>query len=288
MKRLQVVTALLIVVGALGMVLASGGGALKPMHVVHHEQDIDCETCHEAAWTSQAATDNLLPEKEVCADCHDVEDAEECGLCHVDVDDPQGYSHGSVVAQLFPHATHVEGGMSCADCHGKATQEPVLPEKPQCRGCHATVSGYEDCRVCHARDEELVPASHTPEWISFHGIDAGWDQGACETCHTQTDCQDCHAGDNVRPRSHPLGYVFNHALEARANEILCITCHEDQSYCTSCHIAEGVVPQNHSRSDWRFGGAHGEEALFNMESCVACHDAGTDDPSCVGSGCHVP
>jgi cytochrome c551/c552 len=49
-----------------------------------------------------------------------------------------------------------------------------------------------------------------------------------------------------------------------------------------------VVPQSHSLGDWvnfsAGGGRHAEEALFNMESCVACHDAGTDDPSC--TRCH--
>jgi hypothetical protein len=84
-----------------------------------------------------------------------------------------------------------------------------------------------------------------------------------------------------------LGYAFNHALEANANEILCVSCHEDQEFCTSCHAAEGVVPKNHSRADWVRvvgGGGHAEEAQFNMEGCVACHDAGSEDPLCVR--CH--
>jgi hypothetical protein len=253
-------------------------------HVV--DMELGCDACHAEAESSVRGTDDLLPGKDVCADCHDVDDEEECGLCHVDADDPQGYAERHVLVDKFPHASHVTAGMTCSNCHGDPAGDPVMPAKSQCRSCHVTASNYSDCGVCHIEGEHLVPSSHTPGWESLHGIEAGWESGSCLNCHAQVDCQDCHAGDNVRPRSHPLNYAFNHALEARSKEVLCANCHLDQSFCADCHVAEQVLPYNHSRADWLLptGGRHAEEAMFDMENCIACHDAGAGSPSC--AQCH--
>jgi hypothetical protein len=91
----------------------------------------------------------------------------------------------------------------------------------------------------------------------------------------------------VRPRVHPLDFAFDHALAARGNEAACMTCHEDRETCASCHAAENVLPEDHSRADWASGsggGRHAEEGRFDIESCVACHDTGTEAPTC--SPCH--
>ena len=109
--------------------------------------------------------------------------------------------------------------MDCAACHGATdAAEPQLPTMALCRTCHATASGGADCALCHAASETLRPASHTTDWSAFHPTPARLDQASCGDCHTQQDCQDCHAGDNVRPRVHPLNYGFNHALDARSGE----------------------------------------------------------------------
>ena len=162
--------------------------------------------------------------------------------------------------------------MVCADCHGSASA-PVIPSHETCRGCHPTASGLGDCGVCHAAGEPIVPADHVPQWLAYHPVDAGWDQDRCTECHTQSDCQECHSGDNVRPRTHALDFAFTHALVARSNEAQCTSCHQDAGFCSSCHLAERILPQNHSRGDWVFGrggGRHAEEARFDLESCIAC------------------
>ncbi len=41
-------------------------------HDVHFENEVECATCHEGAADSQAASDRLLPDMDVCADCHDI------------------------------------------------------------------------------------------------------------------------------------------------------------------------------------------------------------------------
>lgn len=259
-------------------------------HALHvTDMEMECDTCHAVAWTSKRGTDVLRPEKAICADCHDVEDFDACGTCHVDGDDPAGYAEIEVKVDLFSHAAHVEAGYECAACHGAdpAALRP-MPTKAECRSCHVTASDLQDCGVCHSAGAEYVPSNHGPGWEWWHGVEAGHDSQACSNCHAQVDCQDCHSGDNVRPRSHALNFAFNHAVQARANETECATCHSDASFCSSCHVAEQVLPRNHSRADWVMpsgdGGAHSIEATFDIEGCVACHDAGPDSPIC--ANCH--
>ncbi len=66
----------------------------------------------------------------------------------------------------------------------------------------------------------------------------------------------------------------------------CATCHEEPSFCVSCHVTEGVLPENHSRADWvsSDGGRHAEEARFDMDGCVACHGETGGSPVC--ADCH--
>lgn len=261
---------------------------IRSVHAPHAASDVTCDVCHAAAATSRAGTDDLLPKEEVCAECHDVKDASACGTCHVEPAAPLSSPRITNVAAKFPHETHLAQGLACADCHGPAEEgaEPALPDKGTCRACHATASALSDCAVCHAESETVRPASHTPGWSSLHGVEARVARAACENCHTQTDCQECHGGDDVRPRVHRLNFGFDHALEARGNELACATCHEDRSWCAACHAAERILPSDHSRAGWVLadGGHHAEEARFDLESCVACHDAGADAPTC--ARCH--
>jgi hypothetical protein len=256
-------------------------------HPVHASNTVPCETCHAAA-TSRAGSDNQLPAMDVCGDCHAVTDAQQCGTCHTRPDEPGPAPRRTTLAQKFPHATHLDAGMECATCHGATdAAEPQLPTMALCRTCHATASGGADCALCHAASETLRPASHTTNWSAFHTTPARLDQASCGDCHTEQDCQDCHAGDNVRPRVHPLNYDFNHALDARSGDVTCTACHEDPQYCQACHLAQRIMPENHSRADWVVaagGGRHAEEGNLDLESCVFCHDAGAAAPVC--AQCH--
>jgi hypothetical protein len=257
-------------------------------HAKHHENEVPCETCHAGAAASRAGVDHLLPTMETCGGCHDIADTMQCGLCHTRPEDARSSEKITTVAQKFPHATHVDRGMTCGECHGSTAKgEPALPEKALCRSCHETASDGSDCALCHAAEEPLRPISHSTGWLSLHAVDGRVNAASCENCHTQKECQDCHAGDNVRPRVHPLSYVFGHALDARSNELACAACHEDRDFCASCHAAARVLPRDHARADWVdpvSGGRHAEEGRFDMESCMACHDAGTEAPVC--ADCH--
>lgn len=288
MKRLTwTIVAVLAVALAGTLVSGSKPDQIRAAHPVHAGQGLTCDGCHPARG-SHAGSDNLLPAMDKCAECHDVTEAAGCGTCHTNPAEPAVAARVTSVAQKFPHAAHLGAGTDCAACHGPTeAAEPRLPEKAVCRTCHETASGNTDCRVCHAESEELLPGSHTKGWISQHGVEARVDQARCADCHTQKSCDDCHAGDNVRPPTHPLDYDLNHALDARSGELTCSGCHEDPQYCQECHRARHVMPQNHSRADWllaRGGGRHAEEGEFDLESCASCHDAGTSAPIC--AECH--
>lgn len=280
----------LVLIGA----LATGGAAAAEPdaiifpHDLHFEAGVDCATCHGDLTAAAAEARSLRPEMATCGECHDVDDDKNCGLCHANVDEAGDYPRRSYGAARFAHGPHLDRGLDCAVCHGAAAAaRPTIPAKPDCRKCHETADDYADCGLCHAPGFVLRPAGHGPDWMSHHGAEARFDDMACAQCHSQTTCQECHAGDNVRPRSHALNYAFNHALDARGNAMDCATCHAEPRFCSDCHAAQHILPSDHSAAGWLSlsgGGRHASEGLFDIESCIACHDAGSQDPTC--ARCH--
>ena len=257
-------------------------------HDLHFAEDVDCLSCHDGLTEGTDPSDRHYPDMDVCADCHDTDDEESCARCHTNVDEAGYYHRRDYGAALFLHAPHLAQGLDCAYCHGDpALPRPLMPGKPDCRLCHETAEDLADCRLCHSRSFSLRPPNHSSSWLHLHGPGARFEQEVCAGCHTQGGCRECHAGDNVRPRSHDLNYAFNHALDARDNSLQCTTCHADPAYCSSCHVAERILPSDHSQGDWintTDGGQHAIEGMFAMETCIACHDAGAGEPSC--ARCH--
>lgn len=257
-------------------------------HGTHFEADVECVACHEGAAASSSSADRILPEMSVCADCHDVEDEANCSQCHTSPDEAGQWNGRAPLNARFSHSAHLAQGQECGRCHGDpAAAQPHLPAKADCRVCHVTADDYADCGVCHANPERPVPASHRNDWMTGHALDAQSNSGLCFQCHTETGCQECHGGDNVRPRSHGLNFVFGHAVVARGSEMECATCHSEPEYCSSCHLAERVMPRSHSSGGWvnsADGGRHALDAPFEMENCIVCHDNGGDSPSC--TTCH--
>jgi hypothetical protein len=275
------------------VMMATAVGAQTPdriivPHDLHFENDVECAVCHEGVEASTDAVAAHRPDMDVCADCHDVDDDDTCSMCHSDLDTAGEWTPPVPAARLFSHAAHIDSGMDCAACHGAATAPmPMIPAKARCRDCHETADEYTGCRLCHAANEDLVPDNHRVGWDYAHGLQADLQKNRCDACHGPSTCSVCHAGDNVQPRVHDLGFAFSHALQARGHEFECASCHQDQQDCVACHRAEHVLPQNHSRADWMRtsdGGNHAIEARFDIEGCIACHDAGAADPIC--ARCH--
>lgn len=285
-----ILTVTLLAVGAAGAVAAE---AVQPdrlvmPHRTHFEAGVECATCHAGVAESRRARDNLRPGMDICGACHDVADDKGCAMCHTNVDAIGTAGRPAFPAEKFAHAAHLDRNMACAACHGDpAAAAPRLPAKPDCRACHATVDDYGDCRLCHADGADLRPATHGAFWANRHGGQARENEALCATCHTQTTCQACHAGDNVRPRTHPLNFAFDHGIKARGNEQDCASCHGEPEFCSSCHVAERVLPDSHSRAGWvrlPDGGRHAVDGVFEIESCIACHSDGKGAPTC--AACH--
>lgn len=281
--------------------LVPGGTAEDGVRFSHrlHMEDVGavCEDCHEAASGSLTGADNLLPDHDVCSACHEVEDLDECGTCHKNADDPEGLVYITDFSTLFPHATHLEGGFGCADCHGgiETAEEGdgvALPGMARCVDCHDDRVVSVECETCHEEGVSLIPSTHEVSWARTHGAQArenavsAHGDMTCQTCHDDAFCQDCHEGENLDRLSHPLNYEFTHALDVQSGAVSCTTCHTDSQFCADCHAENQLMPHSHTVG-WvnpLDGGRHRIEALNDLDTCIACHE---DDAEITCGGCHV-
>ncbi|MEJ2637706.1 MAG: cytochrome c3 family protein, partial [Calditrichia bacterium] len=266
------------------------------LHVV--ENGMDCVTCHSAAETSTSGTQNLLPDMEVCGQCHDVESEDNCKLCHTNVENPQPAPRVENYNILFSHKQHLTAGLNCMTCHKEVAQqtnvEPyVLPDMAFCMTCHEERAVSTNCRTCHTPNERLKPLNHGPNFLHVHGDLASLPRQDvqtaqnCNLCHAINFCEKCHEGDNLDRTSHPLNYAFTHSLDARGKEHTCTTCHTDRSFCADCHVEYLVMPQNHTLG-WAIpyvGGQHVNEAQSDLGNCLSCHEQNAEQ-TCQKSGCH--
>ncbi|HFE64312.1 MAG TPA: hypothetical protein ENK14_07860 [Caldithrix sp.] len=273
---------------------------LKFSHKLHVlENDLECTTCHETAKESKAGSANLLPTMETCGNCHDVESDENCKMCHSDPENPRSVPRIESYSELFSHEKHLATGMTCISCHQEVTQleqpQPyLLPTMTICINCHQLKKANISCNTCHKPGENLKPVTHGINFIHAHGDLAkssaavGPKEKNCNLCHRVSFCQDCHEGDNLDRRSHPLNYAYTHSLDALGKERECSTCHTERAFCIECHQQNLVMPHNHTLG-WAIpnvGGRHREVAETDLENCMGCHTEQDAEITCQKSGCH--
>lgn len=265
-------------------------GQEKPQfsHKTHQEAEVECATCHEAA-TSKAPTDVLLPPMETCYQCHDQGSFGEFSY-HENVPPlVTGY-----IAK-FNHEIHLAQELKCEKCHGDVEKSEVmtrhyLPKMTQCVTCHQVSDQVGYCNTCHASQEDLRPTNHKLlTWKSAHGIESQQHLTDCMLCHTSHACAECHEGDNLDHKVHPLNYRFNHSIFAQGNKQTCLTCHEEQTSCNSCHREMMVLPKSHGFVNWSNtrkgdGGKHARTAKMDLDYCLSCHSDQHGDPIC--AQCH--
>ncbi|RJP76421.1 MAG: hypothetical protein C4524_10110 [Candidatus Zixiibacteriota bacterium] len=187
------------------------------------------------------------------------------------------------------HQVHVtEQNMSCQDCH-----EPNLQiNREFCVNCHAAteVDGLVEAfrENTAGLNRPPLPPDHTIDFRRQHGQDASLQPEWCTRCHAQRFCLDCHEGENLQGRIHPLNFRFTHPFSVLDQESECLTCHETREFCVDCHRQQRVLthPLGAGWANVTTGGAHAGEAEANLESCLSCHDLGLDDPTCIRPGCH--
>ena len=283
-------------------------------HRAHVLKGIACVQCHAAAAASVQTTPADFPAPASCVTCHtQPHDTHNCADCHGRQQDRDG----AVQAKLhlrFSHRDHAATTPGrCTRCHNSvlAGDGPLRPTMATCLSCHEhrTAWATRSCSPCHLRMEAegTRPESHIVHGRDFmkrHGMAAASSRDLCSSCHTESECAQCH-GVNVpalpsvwhfddprRPDMHAAGFFARHSLEARQDPALCATCHQDQSNCRRCHDKQHLLEVSPTRGsphppDWvgtrGTPNLHGREARQNPLSCASCH-GGAGEALCVG--CH--
>lgn len=288
---------------------------------------MSCEACHKGAASSKKASQFLVPDNKACLSCHPDatckgDFVESCFLCHDKK--PASYTtlrvkHKKSVEVIFPHSKHASGNTNekkCLVCHVlKDKKNPVkgiknnpgLPDMKQCLGCHNHLKEYEAllCDVCHFKKKDgtiktklsgavvLKPPSwmsgmkHDGLWYKEHEATAANHALLCAACHTNDDCDRCHAGTGeLRPSQlHPDDWIMLHGYSSLSGDLHCTSCHNLQHFCLPCHRKSGLawdsppginVPSGavfHPEGWYSFSGGnrHGIEARHSLGSCVSCH-----------------
>ena len=283
-------------------------------HRAHVIKGIACVQCHAAAANSGADAPPDFPSEARCVSCHaKPHDSRPCAGCHGRQEDRQAAFQAKLHLR-FSHRDHTATTAGhCTRCHDSVLSEdgPLRPTMATCLSCHEHREAWatRSCSPCHVRmdAEGTRPESHVVHGRDFmkrHGIEAGSSRELCSSCHSESDCLQCHGSrvpalpsawhfDDVRrPDMHAAGFFARHSLEARQDPALCTTCHQDQSGCRRCHEKSGLLEVTRTRGSphppgWvgARGSAnrHGSEARQNPLSCASCH-GGSGEALCVG--CH--
>jgi len=290
----------------------NGTQAIKFPHKVHVvDNEMECIDCHGSIEESTKAEDVNFPEKDVCAGCHDVEDEDNCGLCHVNPDEPEGFTVKKRSFN-FSHKAHLGGEETgCDKCHAGIEQTMVndgskIPGQAACNKCHDGIAATKNCLTCHAPTMQFKPADHNLAWSRGHMVQIRAGNDDCAHCHTNNYCQECHesvdlVSTKILPNDyygkyvpqadgetglviqavHDLNYRFIHQLDALGKDHDCSTCHEASFYCAECHASEnnqaGIRPTWHGGPDWgalalSVGSGGGRHAELARRDIERCAD----------------
>jgi len=297
---------------------------IKFSHKVHSEI-AECKDCHSKAVESISLNDRLFPDHENCGTCHDVEDSDKCNTCHYD--DNYEALIQSTSGIIFNHKSHTgDLNLECQTCHKGITEVDYAfkaaaanPEMKTCYTCHNDRKvAANACESCHISTADLLPDDHRS--ISFrrsHKFKAREFGADCVMCHdvNNNSCETCHAANNVMTeisepyapnnfvddarvqkvtRTHDLNYRFSHGIDARSKSSECLSCHNTEIFCATCHQSDnadfamsGIVPASHLKQGTFVtfgigsgGGDHAVLARRDIENCISCHDVQGNDPVC--------
>lgn len=258
-----------------------------------HDGAAECADCHSAVSESMNMSASLLPVKDDCAACHDVDDEDNCEMCHYDdVNDELIPSTSDI---LFNHKFHIEDQqMPCDKCHTGLMEVDysfesagASPSMAICFDCHNNSSvAANACEQCHISTVNLVPENH--QEVGFFKNHKFADEAECQMCHeTETFCEDCHVAttgitesnlsndfytpysphsyvDGVKQqvitRVHELNYRFTHGIDSKGKTDNCQTCHQTETFCAECHASEdgdfamgGIMPLSHTMPNFVTG-----------------------------------
>jgi hypothetical protein len=297
MKRRTLIVAL-VIAGALFTAIArksaapdswpenSDQTALKFSHALHITQaGVACADCHTGGLTSTTSADNLRPNHDNCAGCHEEQINNTCNYCHRDTVDIKAVRAPDRTI-LFSHAQHnAMKEVECVTCHAGLDKVEYagpanMPAMTACTACHNNAAATSACEACHTSFTNLIPQDHlVADFKKEHRqrTRLGALEVSCATCHTQDFCADCHGAaplsqmgrsalmsdpaprtspgaDGPRTMSlqmvHSMNYRFTHGADAKARTSECATCHSTQTFCVECHasgdnLMPGARPASH-------------------------------------------
>lgn len=260
------------------------GAKIKFSHKLHSEL-ADCKTCHSPIGEAKSLTERLLPLKEDCKACHDVDDSDVCNTCHYeDVYEPLLQKKSDL---LFNHKLHLTINIECTDCHKGINDFDKVSEVPQknplmetCYSCHNDKSVASNaCESCHISTVNLIPQTHkVVDFKKSHKILANAKNANCIMCHDNNSCESCHVGTSMLKsgvgfemnmpysptsfvdgatqqqitRVHDLNFRFTHGIDLKGKNAECQTCHQIEVFCIDCHNTSsgdislgGIMPSTH-------------------------------------------
>jgi hypothetical protein len=201
---------------------------------------IRCVECHAGSVEADAAGHHAPPTTAACVACHDdpartppAMRMRMCETCHA----TRVSSFGAIAPRSHLPALERPEDHTLAFRRDHAAD--AVADAARCARCHTYVSGSprDTCDQCH---QVMRPRDHDVTWREFeHGAAAAADSDRCSTCHTGTSCVACHS---VPPRSHLPLLEFRgrgHGPLARFNPRACVTCHQPEVFCASCHLGAG-------------------------------------------------
>jgi hypothetical protein len=226
-------------------------------HQLHIEDvELACDECHDNVAESASLESRLIPDGEICADCHG---------------ESMPFTVRPVLTEAFSHKYHISKTFECSNCHGAITGDDADgPSK---------IWSESDCQACHSTHP---PSSHTLEWSSVHGLEViSSTEKNCRTCHGQKFCDMCHQLQQFTPVVHSVDYILSHSFDAKSGMLECSSCHDIVADCYSCHSENQIMPMNHNFLDWvgfQFdaGGLHSTAALEEPDLCHTCHIPASD------------
>lgn len=110
------------------------------------------------------------------------------------------------------------------------------------------VTGLSDCSECHT-DIWKAFNHKAPSFFEKHRYYAQQQRTACEACHEQSFCSDCHAHkEEIKPSDkyadvpertlpHRGDYLSQHKIDGRIDPVSCAKCHgrQNNERCKICH-----------------------------------------------------
>ena len=238
-----------------------------------------------------AQAGRIAPVSPSCATSHS---QNFCLTCHVDAPeqppiqalaaDPRGTA---IAVTLKPPASHADDDF--LRTHGPVSRLPSAT----CATCHT----QQSCLTCHAATPAVTallhpagpgrgpgalvtrhqPSWHTTAFIKHHAPTAEAAANTCGSCHSRSDCVQCHRPDAASAGAyHPAGFLSRHPAAAYARESSCNTCHNPGQFCVSCHksaglVATAVLGKGYHDASRFFISGHGVAARQSLETCTSCH-----------------